>query len=61
MSPDITMCQDKECPNKDKCYRFIATPDKLRQSYFTESPRLAQSSRRCEHFWPIKQKGDHNK
>lgn len=24
--PDITMCQNKECPQKEKCLRFMAKP-----------------------------------
>lgn len=37
--PDITMCNDKECPKRMKCYRFTALVNKNRQSYFIESPR----------------------
>jgi hypothetical protein len=32
--PDITMCQNKKCKKKMECYRYIALPDKLYQSYF---------------------------
>lgn len=32
--PDITMCIPvKECPLKDTCYRFKASPNSLWQSY----------------------------
>jgi hypothetical protein len=24
--PDISMCQNKECPSKEDCYRFTAKP-----------------------------------
>ena len=36
--PDIAMCKGGRCPQKDKCYRFTATPSEYRQSYFTEAP-----------------------
>lgn len=36
--PDISMCEGKDCPIKEKCYRFKATPSRYGQSYFMESP-----------------------
>jgi len=24
---DVAMCQEKDCPKKDSCYRFRAVPD----------------------------------
>jgi len=30
---DITMCQRSECEKADKCYRKLATPNPLHQSY----------------------------
>lgn len=50
MCPDITMCDDKECPLKETCYRFKATPSEFRQSYFSESPRKED---KCDHFMEI--------
>ncbi|MDD4070065.1 MAG: hypothetical protein PHF05_06400 [Candidatus Izemoplasmatales bacterium] len=47
--PDITMCEDKECPNKDKCYRYLAESSDY-QSYFTETPRVDNE---CEYYWEI--------
>jgi hypothetical protein len=49
--PDITMCNDKECPRNKKCYRFTATPTPHWQSYFWESPRKDDDS--CDHFWEV--------
>lgn len=49
MMPDICMCEDKECPTKDKCYRFLAIPDEYLQSYFTESPRDKETGE-CGYF-----------
>jgi hypothetical protein len=31
--PDITMCMGRDCPQREKCYRFTATPNPHRQSY----------------------------
>ena len=45
--PDITKCNDKECPLKDKCYRWWSE-DSYMQSYFVESPRKGDE---CEHYW----------
>jgi hypothetical protein len=35
---DITMCGGKDCPLKEKCYRFTAPKSKYGQSYFFEAP-----------------------
>lgn len=55
--PDITLCQDIDCPTKKECRRSIEHYDALglsipyRQSYFAESPRDGDI---CEEFWQIK-------
>lgn len=46
--PDITKCNDKDCPLKDTCYRYWSESDEYMQSYFTESPRNGD---KCEHYW----------
>jgi len=46
---DITMCQDNNCPNKEKCLRFKGEPNKYHQSYFLESP--LKSDNTCEFYW----------
>ncbi len=33
---DITMCNNTDCPRKNKCYRFTAIANKYRQSYFAD-------------------------
>jgi hypothetical protein len=35
---DITMCDGGNCPLKDTCYRYKATPNEHRQAYFLEEP-----------------------
>lgn len=36
--PDICMCSGNECPIKNQCKRFTATPSEYGQSYFFEIP-----------------------
>lgn len=48
--PDITMCQNEECPLKDKCYRHEAKPDEM-QSYFIDMKPDEKGE--CEYFWDI--------
>jgi hypothetical protein len=50
--PDITMCDGGDCPNKDSCHRFTATPSAERQAYFTEPPW--KEGEPCRHFDPIR-------
>lgn len=47
--PDITMCEGLECPLKESCYRYTATPNEFRQSYFLEIPLKEDGE--CEHYW----------
>jgi hypothetical protein len=46
--PDISMCMGTGCPNKEKCYRFTATPNEYRQSYFMEVPF---EDGKCDYYW----------
>lgn len=48
--PDITMCNDEECPQKERCYRFIAEANPYRQSFFVESPKKMDG---CDYLWEI--------
>lgn len=53
--PDICMCRDEDCPQKGKCYRYMAKPSEL-QSYvvktFREYPRTDPNY--CGYFWPLR-------
>lgn len=42
------MCSGAGCPAKEKCYRAMATPDDLWQSYFVNPPI---KDGKCEHYW----------
>lgn len=46
--PDISMCWNKECPKKLKCYRFTAIPNEFRQTFADFKP---DEEGVCDHFW----------
>lgn len=48
--PDITMCKGTNCPKKNECYRFLATPSEYRQSYFIDPP---YEKDKCGEFWNV--------
>jgi hypothetical protein len=50
--PDITMCEGVDCPLKNDCYRFTASPSEFRQSYFMGIP-FKQVDGFCYEFLPI--------
>lgn len=45
---DITMCSGKNCSMKNRCFRYTATADKYRQSYFATPPI---NNGKCHYFW----------
>jgi len=54
--PDITMCTGGECPIRERCYRFKATPSEYRQSYFAVVPyAVVDGGERgeCRHYVPV--------
>jgi hypothetical protein len=48
--PDITMCENRECPLRETCYRFKAEPSKWRQSYFVD---MKPKDGKCDYYWKI--------
>lgn len=38
---DISMCGNKSCCKKNECYRFMAVPDNLRQTYSDYKVRIS--------------------
>jgi hypothetical protein len=48
MMADISKCLGKDCPLKDKCYRYLAV-DGGWQSYFTEIP-FDNETNNCKYF-----------
>ena len=51
---DISMCDNKTCPLKMTCYRFIAKPNPWRQTYgeFKWSEDN-EGKITCSHYWPV--------
>ena len=52
--PDITMCKTETCLKKDKCYRYIAPPDKL-QSYADFTTACNSENDKDNYFWPVRE------
>jgi len=50
--PDITMCEDKDCPSARQCYRHMAIANELRQSYFLG--RVRDSTGTCQYLMPVR-------
>lgn len=48
MSPDISMCQNKDCPSHKACYRFNATPKPHSQSY--AGFVVYEGKKKCEYY-----------
>jgi hypothetical protein len=48
--PDISMCLNKTCPLRDKCYRYLAHPSEW-QSVGDFKPNEDGTS--CDHFWDV--------
>lgn len=49
--PDISMCRNKECDLRLRCYRYRAKPNEFRQAYGTFYPIQGK----CNYFWPVKE------
>lgn len=48
--PDISMCTDMNCPVRQNCYRFMATPNPDRQSYVLVKSNGYEP---CDIYWPM--------
>ena len=47
---DISKCSGKDCPLKERCYRYTAKSDKYMQSYI--APKYEDGE--CENYWESK-------
>ena len=47
---DISKCSGKNCPIKEKCYRFTAQSG-IRQSYILPPFEIINNQFKCELFW----------
>lgn len=43
--PDISLCQNHECPKKDKCHRYLAKPCEYQYYGLFEAED-------CQKYWP---------
>ena len=48
---DITMCTAVNCPRNNRCYRFMAKPEKL-QSY-ADFSEVCYENKSYEYFYPL--------
>ncbi len=48
---DITMCQNEDCPSKEKCLRYMAEASKNQSYAYLE---VAEGKDKCEYFMEIK-------
>lgn len=48
--PDISMCENNDCPSAKKCYRHEAKPSS-RQTFATFE--VPDGKDRCSHFVPV--------
>ena len=55
---DITMCEGKNCPLRNTCYRYLCKPDPYWQSYFMTVP-YDNKTKTCDSYWEYKQKKEH--
>ena len=57
---DISMCANETCPLREKCYRFMVTPEGKYQCYADfEWEHLDHEHGKevyCKDFWPLKTK-----
>ena len=54
---DITLCNDKACPDRGDCYRAQAPVNEYRQTYFMNSPRDGTT---CTYHWPMSDRINRN-
>jgi hypothetical protein len=47
---DICMCPGGDCPHKEGCYRYTATPNEYRQSMFMNIP-IDKETKECDYYW----------
>ena len=49
--PDITMCTGGLCPQKTKCYRYLAEPDE--QQSFSDFVNVISEDGTCTSYYPM--------
>jgi hypothetical protein len=52
--PDITLCDNSECPLSKDCWMYNCPPSEYRQSYATFEPIQEGDKVSCEYFIHVK-------
>lgn len=54
--PDIAKCLSKDCPLREKCYRFTCEPSPFWQSYSSFKPTIDEETKevKCDYYWEVK-------
>lgn len=50
--PDISMCHGVGCPSKHRCYRALASPDPVHQSWAAYD-ELRDNGNPCNFYWDV--------
>ena len=50
---DIAMCNRRDCPQKDTCFRYLAFPDEMQSYIVIDKPILDGD---CEYYWRCRNK-----
>lgn len=59
---DISKCANKECPLRDKCWRFTAPDSPYRQAYADFEFKVNEKGEvKCEYFWDNKDYKDEHR
>lgn len=53
------MCKGKDCPLKENCYRYTATPS-CYQTFFVNPP-YNREKRECDYYWENKKYKENDK
>lgn len=53
--PDISKCENLECPLKEKCYRYTSEPKEHWQAY--TNFKYNEDAKSCDFFWDNKYLG----
>jgi hypothetical protein len=56
--PDISMCTNEECPLKETCYRYNATPSEFMQAY--AKFEYDKDTKSCDYYWKNVKDGKDN-
>ena len=51
--PDISMCENQDCPFNTSCYRFTAEANPYRQSYGDFKPTVEDDELTCKYYLEI--------